>query len=421
MRETTTSDRLAILDGLRGLAILLVVWYHLWLVTGYVVPGSGPLQLFAEAGFLGVDLFFFISGFCISYPYAKARAAGRPRPSLAEFVRRRARKIGPSYLVALIAFACIYHAHFTSVADEATTLVAHLSFVHVWFPQTFGSLSGPLWTLGVEVQFYVLFAFAIPLAERKPLALYAAFLAIAIVYRGILVHAGADNDFTLINQLPAVLDVFGAGMLAAFAVVTVNARGLELDRRACSLGAIVVACVDASDLGRASGSDPVHRWLNAWRVCFGPILFVATLGIALGTKHLRAIAGAGGVLAFLSLVSYNLYLWNLETAVWLQSLGRPAWQTFWVGAAVSVGVAWLLTACFERPIVKHGPRGYGVRALAYVRRGLDTVAPGLLRRFERPNDAANGELSAPGGNRTPIFEFRRLVPYPLDHGRAADD
>ncbi len=419
MRDTTTSDRLAILDGLRGLAILLVVWYHLWLVTGYVVPGTGPLQSFAEAGFLGVDLFFFISGFCIYLPYAKARAAGRPRPSLAEFVRRRALKIGPSYVVALIAFGCIYHAHFTSVADEATTLVAHLGFVHVWFPQTFGSLSGPLWTLGVEVQFYVLFAFAIPLAERRPLALYAAFVAIAVVYRGFVAHAGADNDFTLINQLPAVLDVFGAGMLAAYTVVSLNARGCELDRRACSLAAlaalalIVVACVDASRLGRASGSDPVHRWLNAWRIVFGPTLFVATLGIALGTKHLRLLAGAGGVLAFLSLVSYNLYLWNLETAVWIASLGRPAWQTFWIGAAVSVALASILTACFERPIVKHGPREYGIRAA--------TRARDLLRLATRRGAPVRDERSAPGGNRTPIFEFRRLVPYPLDHGRPADD
>ena len=80
------------LDGLRGLAIALVVWYHAWLVSG---QGLAGINFVAEAGFLGVDLFFFISGFCIFYPYARSMRDGRPAPTKRRFFSRRALKILP--------------------------------------------------------------------------------------------------------------------------------------------------------------------------------------------------------------------------------------------------------------------------------------------------------------------------------------
>ena len=219
-----TRDRLGVLDGLRGFAILLVIWYHLWLVSGYVAL-SGPLQSIVENGFLGVDLFFFVSGFCICYPYARARHERRSRPPLRQFIERRAWKILPSYVLALVVFAVLYHARFAGFLDEAWQFAAHLAFVHVWFWPTFGSFSGPLWTLGVEVQFYVLFALLAPQIERRPLVVYAAFVATSIVYRIALTTFGVDNDFGWDNQLPAVLDVFGAGMFGAFAFVQLRGQG----------------------------------------------------------------------------------------------------------------------------------------------------------------------------------------------------
>ena len=66
-------------DGLRGAAIAVVVWYHLWLVTGV------PTTLLAQTGFMGVDLFFFVSGFCLFHPYARHVFEGRPAPTVGQF------------------------------------------------------------------------------------------------------------------------------------------------------------------------------------------------------------------------------------------------------------------------------------------------------------------------------------------------
>jgi peptidoglycan/LPS O-acetylase OafA/YrhL len=67
MQNATLSpfDRLTVLDGLRGFAILLVIWYHLLLVSGYGLPYFGAVEILGRNGFLGVDLFFFVSGFCM--------------------------------------------------------------------------------------------------------------------------------------------------------------------------------------------------------------------------------------------------------------------------------------------------------------------------------------------------------------------
>src|SRR5665213_687642 len=56
-------------DGLRGLAILLVFGYHTWLFSWYTPPP--PFDVVARTGYLGVDLFFLISGFCLYFPYAR--------------------------------------------------------------------------------------------------------------------------------------------------------------------------------------------------------------------------------------------------------------------------------------------------------------------------------------------------------------
>jgi peptidoglycan/LPS O-acetylase OafA/YrhL len=347
-----TRDRLGVLDGLRGFAILLVIWYHLWLVSGYVAL-SGPLQSIVENGFLGVDLFFFVSGFCICYPYARARYERRSRPPLRQFIERRAWKILPSYVLALVVFAILYHARFAGFVDEAVQFAAHLFFVHVWFWPTFGSFSGPLWTLGVEVQFYVLFALLAPQIERRPLVVYAAFVAIAVVYRIALTAFRVDNDFGWDNQLPAVLDVFGAGMFGAFAFVRLRGEGGAQPKLAASCAILAVGSIayglNAATAAHAGGADSVLRWLNAWRVTFGPVLILFALGVAFGSPMLRNVV-ALPALAWLSLVSYNAYLWNLEIAVAIQNAGGPAWVVFWLGGIFTLTVAAALTYGFERPL-----------------------------------------------------------------------
>lgn len=87
------------IDGLRGLAITMVVFYHLWFYGG--ASFQRPWNLVAS-GHIGVNLLLVLSGFCLYWPFVKAGA--RPTPTLMSFWMRRARRILPPYYVALVIF-----------------------------------------------------------------------------------------------------------------------------------------------------------------------------------------------------------------------------------------------------------------------------------------------------------------------------
>ncbi|MFN2461202.1 MAG: acyltransferase family protein [Candidatus Velthaea sp.] len=351
--STSAAERLDVLDGLRGLAILLVVWYHAWLVTGQTIPG---VNFIAEAGFLGVDLFFFLSGFCLFYPFARALLARKPPPTTGRFFYRRAAKIVPSYLLALIIFAFVYRAQFASAGDAFVQLASHLTFLHTLNPATFGGISGPFWTIAVEVQFYLLFPFIVRFFQRAPLATYAALVVGAQAYRMGVDAAGLSTTFWWINQLPAYLDVFAAGMLGAHVLVGLRLRpaavhaplvtGISIAAFAAALGGLFAI----SSLGRGADVNAVYAWVNAHRLLAGPLCLVAGLSTAVATTGWRCII-ASRVLVFFSVISYNLYLWNLEIVVWYRAAGWPAPVTFAAAIATAVAIATAITYFLERPLL----------------------------------------------------------------------
>ena len=213
-------DHLAALDGLRGVAIALVLWFHIWQITWLradVGAWGATINFNAipEAGFVGVDLFFFISGFCLFVPYARTMFEGRPKATLATFAYRRALKIVPSYYLSLALVAAFGWAHFTSPSDAVVQLVSHAAFVHVFNNATYGGINGVLWSLAVEVQFYAIFPIVAWCAMRRPLLACILLAATAAAYRTVV--AQHDDARYALEQLPGTLDLFVAGIFAAVA------------------------------------------------------------------------------------------------------------------------------------------------------------------------------------------------------------
>ena len=348
------NERLDVLDGLRGIAISLVVWYHAWLVSGL---SAGMLNFIARAGFLGVDLFFFISGFCLFYPYARADAEGKPVPTTRRFFARRAAKIVPSYLLALVVFALVYRDRFASPGDAATQIASHLTFLHTFNPATFGGISGPLWTIGVEVQFYFVFPLIVSVFRKAPVLTYLGMFLVGEGYRLTIAAAHLDSTFWAFNQLPGYLGIFGAGMLAALLFVCARRHAGELDRgvvTAVSLTAATIAIgglAQVAWIDRTAGIDACYAWVNAHRYTIGPLCIALAVTTAFAAGPWRSVV-AMRPLVFLSIISYNLYLWNLEIVFWLHNSGLSPLGTFAAGIAASLAVATAVTYLVERPILQ---------------------------------------------------------------------
>src|ERR1700730_549881 len=168
-------DRLQSIDALRGIAALGAGLYRAVIQTPNALPSNffrwpvRVLQFVSSFGYIGVFLFFVISGFCIHLQWAKSRADRRSQSiGFGSFWRRRIRRLYPPYL---IAFALFLLMAALSVGINVThffvyDVVMHLLMLHNLDPKTAYSINGVFWTLAIEEQLYLAYFLLLFLRTR---------------------------------------------------------------------------------------------------------------------------------------------------------------------------------------------------------------------------------------------------------------
>ena len=173
--ESIDTGRLISIDALRGVAALGVVLYHAVLQTTGALPNNlfqwpvKGIQLLSSFGYIGVFLFFVISGFCIHLQWARARVkTAEPEIQFGSFWKRRLRRLYPPYLIALALFLTM--AAFSTGIDLTHffvyDLVMHLLMLHNLDPATCYSINGVFWTLAIEEQLYLAYFLLLFLRKR---------------------------------------------------------------------------------------------------------------------------------------------------------------------------------------------------------------------------------------------------------------
>lgn len=360
--------RLGVLDGLRGLAILLVLWYHTWQVSWLPAP-LHALQFIPETGFEGVDLFFYISGVAIAYPFVVAAAAGTAQPGWAHFAYRRAIKIVPSYVLSIAVAITIGYAHFATGTQALRDVGSHLLFVHTLSYDTYGAINGVLWTLAVEVQFYAIFPLLWAAFKHYPWLTAGAMTAFSMLYRMHAQQCCVDDWMELlVFNLPAYLDVFAAGMISALLYVRFRNRAASRQAPLATLAALAGCALLAFLLHGLWSARFEPHWMTLWQIDHRT--FVALSFALIGTGSLLGVALwqraiANPLLLFFAAISYNLYLYHQMLARELARLHLAPlpYTILAVGLCIAVGTA--VTYLFERPLLRarmaHRPRR---RALA---------------------------------------------------------
>ena len=366
------------------------IWQQSWLTPAFTVGGRYiTLDPLLRSGYMWVDAMLMLSGFLLYLPYAASAEDGKPAPRILPFYKKRVLRIVPSYylcvLIMLVFVALPKKSYDVNGALSwwrmGRDLLAHGTFTHTLFQFSYtGSpLNGSLWTLGVEMQFYLIFPFLGRLFRRWPTQVYLCMLAAALCYRE---WVRVQPDSTLIfNQLPGQLEAYANGMLAA-GVYTALKRRMKQDRwtRLLFTAVLCIAVCGIWQLvkGQAAcnGYDKIRMGQMDRRFAMSGLCAICLLGLLYGARPLRLIFG-NRFTAFLSAVSFQFYMWHQVFAVQLKEWHIPAsetetpwimgeynWQLLYTALcfAGALAISTLVTYVFERPIARLGNRKQAGRA-----------------------------------------------------------
>lgn len=340
------------IDGLRGLAVLSVVAYHFDIGR---LPG----------GFIGVDIFFVISGYLITDIITSHLNSGSF--SFIGFYRRRIRRIFPALLLVLAAYFVV--AFFTLTSSEAFS-VTETTFQNIcwavlagaafftnfaqlhdtnYFAQT--AASSPLlhlWSLSIEEQFYIawpLLLFGIRTIRTKYLPFIVAVLAISFCINVLTVHA--EPMIAFYSPFSRAWELMLGAALACLPLETLD-RFLGSSNARSAVGLLVIV---------------LGLFVINWKSMFpGWWALLPTVGTALVISADRdAFANqhifGGKFLVWIGLISYPLYLWHWPALLLYQkyaallattSFGRPALKA--TAVCCAIGASWLTFRFVEVPV-----------------------------------------------------------------------
>jgi peptidoglycan/LPS O-acetylase OafA/YrhL len=331
------------IEGLRGIAVLLVILFHGGLVG---VPG----------GFIGVDVFFVISGFLITGLLLRERErSGGIR--LRAFYARRVRRLLPAGMLVLCvtllaSFIILSPVDRPGAAIDAAATAVSIGNIRFALAagDYFASVSSPtpflhFWSLGVEEQFYIVWPAILLVAARSRAPRKAIGVVLAVVFGASLAASAVVTELAVnwaFYSLPTRAWQLATGGLLAVAAVPLS----QIPRWIAAALAWVGLATLAVTAVALDGSLPYP----------GLVAILPTLGAALLINAGMAVRGPGMVLAssplrFLGRISYSLYLWHWPLFVLpvVALEAQPPLLIRLVLALTAVGVAWLSWRFVEEP------------------------------------------------------------------------
>lgn len=405
------------LDGVRGLACLGVVLFHLnlWTLFGHVwfpyVDNWGAFfSSLALIGESGVLLFFVLSGFLLFLPFANSMLFDSAWPSLRRFYIRRVFRIVPGYYVTLC-LMLLYLSPIYLQADHRSQLWLFITF-RMDLPQTYQQLNTPFWTLAIEFQFYMLLPLLAWLMGRivrwgsLKLRMFKLTCCLLVMFTwGLLTRCWgfkiADThrwDFLISHSIAEALrpyifgtvgkffELFALGMLVCMIYVylqhaSATKKGRTIVRRLSpvlfGLGIIILLLINVWHyyvvymLHRAFHFlDPYQDFLVSYRDIFIQVGYsvsyaLCLFGILCGPAQLQR-PFAWAPLRWLGFISFSLYMWHYPFVMYLLTTILPQLQQLqWsLPAQYSASVLWIvittiplsvvLYLCVERPGIRLG-------------------------------------------------------------------
>jgi peptidoglycan/LPS O-acetylase OafA/YrhL len=355
-------------EGMRALAAMGVVLTHVAFQTG---TSDGVIGRLLHRFDLAVAVFFALSGFLLWRGHAAAARGLRQRPPTGHYLRSRLVRIMPGYLVAVVVILTLL-----PEANHAspTVWLANLTLTQVYVPLTLTAGLTQMWSLSVEVTFYLalpvlaFLAYRLPVRARVPVI---AAVALASLGWGLLPIETADG-VNFLNWPPAYASWFAAGMLLAEWAVSPAENGqlswphaLARNRFAITAITLVAYLISASPLAGPKGLVPATLAQFVVRTAMGAVVAFGLLApLVLDRPDTQHRILGSRVMQTLGRWSYGLFVWHLAALVMV----FPMVGTFMFNGDLIV--VFVLTTLL----------GYAMAAVSYAL--IESPCRNALRRWE---------------------------------------
>ncbi|MBQ5515599.1 MAG: acyltransferase [Acetobacter sp.] len=352
------------IDGLRGIAVLAVVLYHIF---PRVLPG----------GFVGVDIFFVLSGYLVTEQLLEHGYLGWQ--GLVDFYSRRIVRLTPALVCTLISVLCLgwvtlLPSEFSALGKSIAASAFSLGNILSWFE--FGYFDRPsmlkpllhLWSLGVEEQFYLFWPLCLLLARGCK-----ARIKMIITCLG-LVSFALDSYHTFIVALAGFYMPFDRcwefmpGAILVFSSSCEKAQSLTRQQRNV-IGCIGGAGIFLSFLLIRSGS-----YFPAPTALF-PTFATAALLLVGQSAWFNRVVLSMSLLRWLGLISYPLYLWHWPLVAWYHIMYGPTTVHNSSGLmilTISILLAWGTVLFIEKPIRSYANKLIVSTEESFVQKGFQT-------------------------------------------------
>ncbi len=332
------------IDGLRAIAVLLVIGFH-------------AFPEWVKGGFIGVDVFFVISGFLISTIIITN--LNNDTFSLSDFYGRRVRRLFPALIVVLL--FCLVLGWFVLLPQEYAYLGEHIlagvAFISnwvLWRESGYFDLSAELkpllhlWSLGIEEQFYIVWPLLLWIVISKRLNITAVLLVSAAVSL-ILSIALTGSDPIAAFYLPwtRFWELICGALLANWMMRNQNqdeSRKSYVIKNICSLAGLSLIMLGSLIITKES---KFPGWL-----ALIPVIGTSLLIYSNTQAYLNSFVLSNRVLVWVGLISFPLYLWHWPLLVFARILENetPSRYIRITTVLLSILLAWLTYIAIEKPI-----------------------------------------------------------------------
>lgn len=336
-KRSPSGDRIPVLDGIRGIAILLVMTFHFWMlgVSDAVPVWERAYGDVVGIGWIGVDLFFVLSGFLITGILYDSREDAH---YFRVFYGRRTLRIFPLYYAALIIFLLIgpfvlAHVHGPVVAGTNSGNLGNVfawTYLLNWYEgfKGWNAVARPLqhfWSLAVEEQFYLIWPFLVlKLARRRLMGVCAGLMVLALTLRAVMYWL--HFPFAAYTWTVCRADSLAIGAIVALAARDPGdwKRLLKWARRLAlpALGAIILGRILNPECAAGPGDSPTF-FMNTFELSLAGIFFGACIALAVASR--KESPGnrllSSPFLRFFGKYSYCLYVCHMPIIVVLAKAG----------------------------------------------------------------------------------------------------